>query len=225
MRVPTGQRTQCPVSIAERFLLYKFLVTLSTTKPQPLFLSSNRRYFQLIRPCSALPIPFTLPNPSQIHAPSLPTMSPSPLRSNLCALCVKSFTSPRSIKSWPNPKARPPTIPVCCFLVFRRSRCRLLMRMPLPRSSRLQHHFRPSILPIIKVLIRRRRLIQLQFMRNDHRRLRFPRRDQISQFPVVRLHVSLPGSHFLSLHPEIPEVKRDLAFFLPTCLALLDLPQ
>jgi hypothetical protein len=72
-------------------------------------------------------------------------------------------------------------------------------------------HFGPTLVSIVKMLVRRRRLIERDLMRNDQRGSGLAMMNQIHEPAVVRLHIALAGSHLLSFEPEFAEIERDLA--------------
>lgn len=60
---------------------------------------------------------------------------------------------------------------------------------------RVQHDLRVALDPLVELVVRRGRLVQGQFMRNDEVRLRPALDDHVAQVPVVALHVALPRTH------------------------------
>lgn len=68
-----------------------------------------------------------------------------------------------------------------------------------------------SLVAVVKMLVGVRGLGQRQLVGDEERRLRLAGIDQVAQLAVVGLDVGLTGRPPLSLEPERPEVKRDLA--------------
>src|ERR1051325_9398653 len=79
------------------------------------------------------------------------------------------------------------------------------------RRVRFQHHLGPARISIVKVLIRGRRLVQRQFMRDQERRLRASGCDQVAKISVVSLYVALPRAHGKPFLKKLADVEGDLA--------------
>ena len=66
----------------------------------------------------------------------------------------------------------------------------------------MNQHLRVPIDPLIKLLIRRRRIIDLDIVRYHEARLRLPSNDQVAQIAIVFLDVALAGPESQSLWQE-----------------------
>lgn len=78
----------------------------------------------------------------------------------------------------------------------------------------MQDHLGPAMFALIEVLVGVRRLVELQLMGHDERRLGAAGVDQVAQLPVVGLDGALAGGNALPLEPEHAPVERELALFL-----------
>src|ERR1700744_2683023 len=93
----------------------------------------------------------------------------------------------------------------------------LSARLPArPAWSRgwLEDHFSPAVVARVEVLVGVRCLTQWQLMRDNEGRLRATGRDEVTQLPVVRLHVALAGANLLALEPEKAVLEGDLALLV-----------
>lgn len=59
---------------------------------------------------------------------------------------------------------------------------------------RVNQNFRVSIYPLVELLVRARRIVNVDFMRDDKAWLRFSGDDEVPQVSVVRFHVTLAGA-------------------------------
>lgn len=55
----------------------------------------------------------------------------------------------------------------------------------------MDEHFRISVNPLVKLLIRHLRILDRNLMADNKARLRLPRNDQIPQVPVISLDIAL----------------------------------
>ena len=61
----------------------------------------------------------------------------------------------------------------------------------MARGGRLENDLGPTIGSVVEVFVCLRRFAQWQFVRNDHRRLRFSCRDQVTEFSIGRIHPTI----------------------------------
>lgn len=64
----------------------------------------------------------------------------------------------------------------------------------------MNKNLRIPINPLIKLLIRNRRIINTDLMRNNKRGLRTARNNQVPKVSIIRFDVTLPGSKGSALH-------------------------
>ncbi|RII15378.1 hypothetical protein CUC08_Gglean003419 [Alternaria sp. MG1] len=63
----------------------------------------------------------------------------------------------------------------------------------------MDQHLRIPLDPLIKLLVRRRRLVDVDLVRHNETRLGLARYNHVAQIPIVRLHIALPSTEVQSL--------------------------
>lgn len=61
-------------------------------------------------------------------------------------------------------------------------------------TVRMNQHLRIPFDPLVKFLVRRRRILDVDLMRNNEARLRLPCYDHVAKISVVRLDITLAGT-------------------------------
>ena len=63
----------------------------------------------------------------------------------------------------------------------------------------MDQHLRIPLDPLVKLLVCRRRVVDVDLVRHDEARLSLARYNHVAKIPVVRLHVTLPGTKMQAL--------------------------
>jgi hypothetical protein len=67
----------------------------------------------------------------------------------------------------------------------------------------MDQHLRITFDPLVKLLVCRRRFLDVDLMRYHEARLRLARYNHVSEIPVVGLYVALPGTDRQSLKESL----------------------
>jgi hypothetical protein len=68
---------------------------------------------------------------------------------------------------------------------------------------RMDQHLRIPLDPLVKLLICRRRVVDINLVRHNEARLGLARYYHVAKIPVVRLHVTLPGAKMQALASSV----------------------
>ena len=67
----------------------------------------------------------------------------------------------------------------------------------------MDQHLRIPLDPLVKLLVCRRRVVDINLVRHNEARLSLARYNHVAEIPVVRLHVTLPGTKMQALPSSV----------------------